>query len=71
MIWQEVTFVYYKDGRKQAWRSGAAVTEGSEDCDRPKSTRKYQKSKTIYTEFYPDERTADQAVEDFKEAVTT
>lgn len=70
MIWQEVTFVYCKDGRKQAWRSGAKVTESGEDCDRPQSKRKYQKSKSIYIEYYPDERAADQAVEDFKKAVT-
>lgn len=68
MIWHEVTFVYYKDGSRQAWRSGATTTEGSEDFDKPKSTMKHQKGKSVYTEFYPDERTADQAVEDFKEA---
>ena len=71
MIWHEVTFVYYKDGSRQAWRSGAEITEGSENCDRPQSKRKHQKGKSIYIEYYPDERTADQAVEDFKKAVTT
>lgn len=64
MIWHEVTFVYYKNGKAQAMRTATTETEG----ERPKSTRKYQKTKTTYTEWFPDERTADQAVEDFKEA---
>lgn len=65
MIWHEVTFVYYKDGSRQAWRSAADTTESPDE--RPKSTRKYQKGKSIYTEWYPTEQDADMAIENFKE----
>lgn len=71
MTWQEVTFVYCKDGSRQARRSGAKDTEGGESRDKPQSKRKYRDGKSIYIEYYPDEATAEQAVEDFKRAVET
>lgn len=68
MIWHEVTFVYHRGGSKQAWRSGT-TTVG--DDERPQSKQCYHRGESTYIEYYPDERTAEQAIEDFEKTVAT
>lgn len=68
MIWHEVTFVYHKGGGKQAWRSGTVTAE---DGERPQSKQYYHRGESTYIEYYPDEGTAEQAIEDFEKTVAT
>ncbi len=62
--WCEVTFVYYGNGEAQAM-----ITASKEAEEKPGSTRKQTKSKTIYTEWFEGKEKAEEAVKDFKEAV--